>query len=569
MKKDYIYQIEEHSVLNIVNNIDKGLIVLPQIERSYVWTDYQMKDLIESLYKDLPVGLIILKHINNPKDSKLINQNNIHKYLVVDGQERLNALYSVFKGENLYNYKLHKPMISFNPISEEFECLNSEIENNPFWINNISKVFKNNIYNFTEEYMNTLSNLNLNYNKTNVQLNINSLYELGENLLNIIILSKDDKSIKEVASINYQKNNLSIEDYIFSFLSIFWNEGKLLIEDFIKGSHEPNDTVKSYNVIEAQPDRIDLLKSILAYSFFHGKLNYSYSIVNDIVNESKENNSFTIDKFKEGVGTVCNPVFWQEYVNLISNIGYVSYNRLILNSDTLFYTTYALYLLGRKKFNISLNDLNSVIKRWFVFCLLTKRHASSYPQNTSDKDLRLLENCDDFKETFENIMSKELTPEFWRDKLPELLTAPQFSYAYLVYQASTIYNDENALFTHIKLKDYFKPVNLCEKQLDQHHIFPKNYLKGKNLKQYQYNQVANFIYIDQRTNIVIKDKPPLEYWPLVLDTRLNTSDRDFVLNNYTSVYDLPEKFWEMDYDTFLLERRKLMADSIHEYFNQL
>ena len=94
-------------------------------------------------------------------------------------------------------------------------------------------------------------------------------------------------------------------------------------------------------------------------------------------------------------------------------------------------------------------------------------------------------------------------------------------------------------------------------------------MKGKNLKQYEYDQVANLIYIDYSTNIFIRDNPPRVYWPLVLDNRLNRVDREYVLNNYTSVYDLPEKFWDMDYDNFLIERRKLMANSIHEYFNQL
>ena len=576
MKKDSVYRIEEYSVSNFINSIEMGLIALPELQRPFVWSDYQVRDLIDSLYNGLPVGLIILWHIKDTEDFKPINSNreNLPDYLVIDGQQRLSALYSIFKGESLYNnnYKLHRPVISFNPISEEFECLNHDIENDPFWINDISQVFKNNIFSFIEEYMSNLSNLNLDFNKTLVQVNIASLYELGENLLNAVVLS-EGLSIKKVARIfvriNSQGNNLSVEDYIFTLLSIFWNDGKVLIEDFIKGSHEPGEGVKSYNVIEAKPSKTDLLKSILGYSFYRGKLNYAYSSLNDIVLGTKLDRTNTIEKFRDGVETVCNPVFWHDYISLIDRIGFVSYKDLIQNSSTLFYTTYALYLLGRRKFDISIEDLKSVIRRWFVFCLLTKRHASSNPQKSSDDDLRLIENCDDFAGTLENIMYETLTDRFWYDELPLLLIAQKNCYANVVYLASTIYKNENVLFAHIKLKDYLKVNNSSKNQVDKHHIFPKNYLKGKNLKQYEYDQVANLIYIDYSTNIFIRDNPPRVYWPLVLDTRLNRVDREYVLNNYTSVYDLPEKFWEMDYDNFLIERRKLMANSIHEYFNQL
>ena len=50
---------------------------------------------------------------------------------------------------------------------------------------------------------------------------------------------------------------------------------------------------------------------------------------------------------------------------------------------------------------------------------------------------------------------------------------------------------------------------------------------------------------------------------------LNDKDRHDLEENYTQAYDLPEDFWNMEYDEFLTERRKLMARSIRKYFEAL
>ena len=88
------------------------------------------------------------------------------------------------------------------------------------------------------------------------------------------------------------------------------------------------------------------------------------------------------------------------------------------------------------------------------------------------------------------------------------------------------------------------------------------------LKQSDYNQIANMIYIDYHVNIRISDIPPHEYWNIVLD-ECSENTRDFVSENYVEAYDLPNEFWNMNYFEFLEQRRKLMARSIRKYFEKL
>ena len=88
------------------------------------------------------------------------------------------------------------------------------------------------------------------------------------------------------------------------------------------------------------------------------------------------------------------------------------------------------------------------------------------------------------------------------------------------------------------------------------------------LKQVDFNQIANMIYIDYHVNIRISDMPPHEYWSLVLE-ECSDNTREFITENYTESYDLPHEFWNMGYFEFLDERRKLMAGSIKKYFEKL
>lgn len=78
-------------------------------------------------------------------------------------------------------------------------------------------------------------------------------------------------------------------------------------------------------------------------------------------------------------------------------------------------------------------------------------------------------------------------------------------------------------------------------------------MKKEGKIQREYNQVVNYIYVDYPTNIYIGDKHPKDYWFDVLDTRQNLEEKEYIEENYTEIYDLPPKFWEMEYFEFLDE----------------
>ena len=116
---------------------------------------------------------------------------------------------------------------------------------------------------------------------------------------------------------------------------------------------------------------------------------------------------------------------------------------------------------------------------------------------------------------------------------------------------------------------------MLENRGDIHHLFPKHYLTSHGVTQAQYNQIANYVFLQQEINIRIGDDAPAEYMAEVYN-QCNTkkpvyggiTDVDILRDNLKQNC-IPDGFEKMrieDYEVFLEERRKLMAEKIRAYY---
>jgi hypothetical protein len=109
-------------------------------------------------------------------------------------------------------------------------------------------------------------------------------------------------------------------------------------------------------------------------------------------------------------------------------------------------------------------------------------------------------------------------------------------------------------------------------------VFPRKYLKSKGLARGQYNQIANYALMQSEINIAIGSKPPAIYFAELQEQCRNGApkygairDRDELLENLKE-HCIPAGIFDSladDYDSFLIERRKLMAAKMREYFAKL
>ena len=97
----------DYSIRNIINKIQSGEIRIPSFQRDYVWGYDDVAFLIDSLYKGFPIGSVLFWRTNERlhTEKQLGNyilpepQKNYPIDYVLDGQQRLTSLFSIFQTE--------------------------------------------------------------------------------------------------------------------------------------------------------------------------------------------------------------------------------------------------------------------------------------------------------------------------------------------------------------------------------------------------------------------------------------------------------------------------------------
>ena len=114
---------------------------------------------------------------------------------------------------------------------------------------------------------------------------------------------------------------------------------------------------------------------------------------------------------------------------------------------------------------------------------------------------------------------------------------------------------------------------------DVHHIFPKKYLTTNGItNKSEYNQIANYTYLDTQVNKDISDDAPCDYFSKAI-TASQTGEAAYGnINNYEELLEnlrqncIPVEIASMthvDYREFLQRRREMMADKIHKYYDSI
>ena len=93
------------SVGVLVEKLKSGELRLPELQRPYVWTAVQVRDLMDSLYRRYPAGSILAWNSprETPERDAAVEQEERHaegeQLLLLDGQQRLTSLAAVMRGE--------------------------------------------------------------------------------------------------------------------------------------------------------------------------------------------------------------------------------------------------------------------------------------------------------------------------------------------------------------------------------------------------------------------------------------------------------------------------------------
>ena len=200
---------------------------------------------------------------------------------------------------------------------------------------------------------------------------------------------------------------------------------------------------------------------------------------------------------------------------------------------------------------------------------VTSRYTGSY-ESLADAQLARLRDVkspDDFCKVLERQISETLTDDFWRIKLPAQLetSAARSPYLFAYYAALNLLG-ARVLFSDLRINDLFDPyIRGNRAALERHHLFPRGHLARLGLTLARdVNQVANFALVEWPDNLEILDQAPSDYAPKAFQKL--TADRR---NEALYWHALSEGWWNLDYRTFLEDRRKRIATVIRAGFDRI
>lgn len=117
------YEIEKHTVDTILSWIKTKDVVIPEIQRPFVWSAVQVRDLIDPLYNGYTAGYLIVSrsHEMRLKDGTLSKGQRI----LIDGQQRVTAMMTAILGKIVLDdeYKEKKIRIAYNPFAPDGESV--------------------------------------------------------------------------------------------------------------------------------------------------------------------------------------------------------------------------------------------------------------------------------------------------------------------------------------------------------------------------------------------------------------------------------------------------------------
>lgn len=599
--KSQKYEVNQYPIETILNWYKSKELAIPEIQRPFVWSSTQVRELIDSLYRGYPVGYLI--SWKDPSIKLKDGSLSEGKRILIDGQQRVTSLVTSVLKEPIVNqdYKKIRIQIAFNPVEEKFEVSTPIIEKDKAWISDIATIVDNtaSIRRVTDEYVTN----NPTSTTEQVDTALEKLRQIGKKQLGLIeldpgldidtvttifvrvnrtgvTLSQADFVMSKIASYgsNGEGSNLrKCIDY-FCHLAItpeFYNNMKENDKEFAKTEYfQKISWLKNEKDDLYDPDYKDVLRVAFTTEFERGKLGDLVSLLsgrNFITKKDepqiKEN---TFKKLEKSILSFVNQTNFQRFVMIIKSAGFI--DKDLYKSSNVLNSAYMLYL-KLKELNVDSAKIEDHVKKWFVMNALTGRYSGAV-DSTFDVDIRNITK-EGFEEYLDNIEKSELSDAFWDVRLKTELSKYNLgSSPYLgMFIAARIFdNDKGFLSKDISVRE------LVSERGDKHHIFPKNYLKKHMKTRREYNQLANLVYTQQEINVKIGDRPPKDYFEDVLKQCNGEhvkiggiTDMDTLKENLRQNC-IPESIFNMtveNYDEFLEQRRQLMVEKIKNYYQKL
>jgi hypothetical protein len=565
------------SIKNIMINIKSGDMVLPEFQRDFVWDLGKTYDLFDSLVKDIFIGSIIYgipsfeitvreldnrprKGVGSQKKLKL-ESYSIEQIdskvktgsfkIILDGQQRITSVYRALSGtdEVWFTCKTNGDLSDTDYSSITLENLLHQVSG--------------------QESPNHLS------------IRLSDAYEIMEkSYLESDIKEKHFNKLSYISSRSSEEKEIVFRKY----LRVVSKIQDLLKAEKLFSYYLLNTTSEKFalffersNSKGIQLDFIDILAAKLYVGFnLREKIeefednNPAYELNREIivrsiayiVNEGKDiDRSSILSKlnythFIIHWDTVC--------LAYKHSLDFLYSNHFILNQSWMPYENMLIpiimfYLKIGKDFSQMSEIQFNFIKYWYWASIFSQRYTSS-SNEAIIQDSKILEGLS---------ANKKINDKTYFQKLRSIITNSDDLFAFSK-KGSVVYKGILNLINYkaAGLIDWKNSSNLnFNSKLDDHHIFPKEYLKTKfaDLAPSLIDSVINRTLIPKITNIKIGKKAPSIY---LKELKIFNPDLENSLTNHNIDFNLVNGVYDLEYESFIQARSKNIFNIISEVIIQ-
>ena len=566
-----------------LDSIVQGKIQLPEFQRSWVWDEELVRNLLVSVARGFPIGSFLLlecggdaKFSTRPIENLDKKVNLKPEHLILDGQQRLTSLTQVLKSESpvntfdskkrkveRYYYINIKEVLNRGDIGDAIISIGPDRKIKEDFGRKVVLDLSEPVKEFTELYF--PCNQIMKSNKWERKLydhnpdEIGKFFEFRDQVLESFriyqlpcITLKRDSKVEAVCKIFETVNTSGVSLTVFEILtSIFAINGFNLRDDWlgnksknIEGRKTRFDEDELLEIVEPT----DFLQAVCLVSTWQKR---ELDSTGDVSAKREAILSLTLDEYKniapqieKGFEMVAH-FLQQHHFYLRKDIPYRS--QLIPLAAVMSQIGEA-WMLKQNK---------SKLDQWFWCGVLGEQYGGTTETKISNDFEDILNWLNDNSSKIRTIERASFQPS----RLKSLRIRQSAAFKGLT---SLILKNNAKDFcynmTVEKLKDIGVP-------LDIHHIFPKSWCEKKDWDPDIYNSILNKTPISSKTNQLIGAKSPKQYTSLIISNEMGVQDetemRD-IMESHGIDYETLIDDNDVKFDLFIEHRKKVLIEMIEK-----
>lgn len=525
-------------VSTLLDHIDMGHVALPQFQRGYVWNRHQVRAFMQSLYREYPVGGLLVwatrsDHATHRGDGQLAP--GVVK-LLLDGQQRITTLYGIIRGRapKFFDGNAHAfTGLYFHLATETFEFYSQrKMDNDPLWID-VTDLMRDGIGKYV----------------TRLSADAEHASHVGEYVtrLNELHRIKEREFPVEEVTDSVARTD---EDPIDVVVDIFnrVNSG---------GTKLSKGDLALARICAEAPDARDQMKAALVRwrgAGYRFDLDWLLRNVNVILtNEARFHflHRVSADEFRDGLRRAEAAI--DHLLNAISG-------RLGLDHNRVFFGRYALPVMARyvdqRGGRLTDGVEQDRLLYWYVHAAMWGRFSGT-TESKINRDLGLMDDPDGAIDR----LIEELRLERGGLRVQPghfggwSVGARFYPVLYLLTRTGGARDWGNGLPLTANLLGRLS-------RLEVHHIFPKAQLYKQGYRRSEVNAVANFCLLTKGTNLQISATRPEVYFPEIEARHPGALASQWI--------PMDPELWKLEnYPAFLEARRKLLANATNRFLAEL